>query len=70
MSYLSQIESDAILDQAEEHHQFESFSKQDEHQDYGPAISHIVKVNDQWYATSHREYATSIKFYPFCGDTL
>lgn len=70
MSGFSEIDTHAILDQSEEHHECESFPNGENYEDYGPAISHIVKVGDQWYATSQREYATSIKFCPFCGQEL
>ncbi len=70
MSDFSKIEINAILDQADENHECELFPNQANHEDYGPAISHIVRVGDDWYATSRREYATPIKFCPFCGKKL
>ena len=36
---------------------------------YGPAVSSIIRVDDKWYAYND-EYATEIKYCPFCGQEL
>lgn len=46
MSGLSDLDIDIILDQTEEDHDCESFPDRDSHDDYGPAIFDIVRVEE------------------------